>query len=917
MEFDYQNFGIGYVAGLATAYAIYRSRHMLASARDAALNRAQTAQTEATRSADSRYVRDLLKQAESSHLFGERVKLTDIIVEPRFIPAPPIPEPQDEEDVVHDVFSIVPFPPDFPYLAESYNLETLSVEDLGRGDHTLALLGLPGSGRTTALLAIALWGLGIVDFTPPPDVIQQELDEEEAKLSAQERAERIKERMYLATRAQEQMSEDQGEGAQERQTPPSRFKFLAPLYIHLGNLHLASGEFSRQVDPAEPLVRALQYQVSRITAKTMPRTIYKRLNEGRALVLLDGYDELSDEEKPLVRAWLKAFLEVYEQNFIIITGSANGYGDLTRLGFTPVFLRPWDSNTRHKYIENIVEHWAEIIDKRRATLAPITIEQAHVATHALLPAELALRTLYLLSEGETDLPAMWVEKYLTDLVKNPPWGILSEAAAIQIEQGYFTIDDLINSTSPITTQEVQAISSDVTAEFEQVVETAGDDGTEFDKLMQLFEGGAEETADANATETPEAAPEAAPTETKAEQRAKKSAQKVLQILEKARIITQLRGGRYRFKHPIVADYLASRLIRTLRAEDLEAVALMPKWSSVIAFAAGQDIEPALQARLNAAKDILYHHIFEVARWVAYAPAETPWRDTVLKRLDTILNADNVFPSIRERAAAALIATRAPEAVNIFARAMRSSSPIVRQMACLGLGALGNEDSLHILENALGDEEENVQVAAVLGLGALRTDAALEAIAHALMTGSDLVRQAAAETFAAIPDEGYRVLYDAVSHEQMFIRRAAIFGLKRVRTPWALLALYRASLEDPQWYVQSAAQQAFQDINNNILEGVKAYPRIEAIGWLRRWAMERIDDLPEDITGRELLQRALEDPNPEIQALSTMTIGQLGIIEHTAHLYELFRMQDEALQLTAYEALGKLQLHLGQTLPAPF
>ncbi|PJF38304.1 MAG: hypothetical protein CUN55_17695, partial [Phototrophicales bacterium] len=187
------------------------------------------------------------------------------------------------------------------------------------------------------------------------------------------------------------------------------------------------------------------------------------------------------------------------------------------------------------------------------------------------------------------------------------------------------------------------------------------------------------------------------------------------------------------------------------------------------------------------------------------------------------------------------------------RAMRSSSPTVRQMACLGLGALGNEDSLHILENALEDEEESVQVAAVLGLGALRTDSALEAIAHALMTGSDLVRQAAAETFAAIPDEGYRVLYDAVEHEQMFIRRAAIFGLKRVRTPWALVALYRASLEDPQWYVQSAAQQAFQDINNNILEGVKAYPRIEAIGWLRRWAMEHIDDLPEDITGRELLQ----------------------------------------------------------------
>ena len=69
----------------------------------------------------------------------------------------------------------------------------------------------------------------------------------------------------------------------------------------------------------------------------------------------------------------------------------------------------------------------------------------------------------------------------------------------------------------------------------------------------------------------------------------------------------------------------------------------------------------------------------------------------------------------------------------------------------------------------------------------------------------------AEAFADMPEEGYPTLYDAVTEEDFMLRRAAIFGLRRTRTTWALVAIYRAFLEDEQWYVRSAAQQAFQEM----------------------------------------------------------------------------------------------------------
>jgi len=109
---------------------------------------------------------------------------------------------------------------------------------------------------------------------------------------------------------------------------------------------------------------------------------------------------------------------------------------------------------------------------------------------------------------------------------------------------------------------------------------------------------------------------------------------------------------------------------------------------------------------------------------------------------------------------------------------------------------------------LADENQEARVAACLALGAIASGPALEAMAGALTEGDEQVQRAAAEMFGAHVAEGYPVLYDAAHSEQLLLRRAAIFGLRRVETPWALIEIYRAFLEDVQWYVQSAAQEAF-------------------------------------------------------------------------------------------------------------
>jgi HEAT repeat protein len=174
----------------------------------------------------------------------------------------------------------------------------------------------------------------------------------------------------------------------------------------------------------------------------------------------------------------------------------------------------------------------------------------------------------------------------------------------------------------------------------------------------------------------------------------------------------------------------------------------------------------------------------------------------------------------------------------------------------------------------------------------------------------------AEAFAAIPEEGYPTLYDAVTEEDFMLRRAAIFGLRRLNTTWALVAIYRAFLEDEQWYVRSAAQQAFQEMTYGRTPSLtNPYPKIEEIPWLQAWASQRGDMIPPG-DGQEILLKALQEGDAEIRTLAAINVAQLGLVDTTRALYGSLRDGREEVRATAHRALAELQLQIGEKLPSP-
>jgi HEAT repeat protein len=234
-----------------------------------------------------------------------------------------------------------------------------------------------------------------------------------------------------------------------------------------------------------------------------------------------------------------------------------------------------------------------------------------------------------------------------------------------------------------------------------------------------------------------------------------------------------------------------------------------------------------------------------------------------------------------------------------------------------MGATGDAEAVRDLNSLINDQDASIQLAAALALGAIGTEDALQSMVVALTGAPEQVRQAMAEAFAAIPDEGYPTLYDAVSEEDMLVRRAAIFGLRRMRTTWALVAIYRAFLDDDQWYVRSAAQQAFQELTfGRTVSLTTRYPEPEDIPWLKNWAQRKGEKVSMADGGRKLLLLALQEGEAPHRILAASNLGQLGMVEAIRALYTALRDGREEVRATAHRALAEFQIQMDQPLPSP-
>lgn len=784
---------VSFLAGALTASVIaillYSQRHRIRAAREGVTRQAGATRERITRSADAAYRSAITELANSLHLAASHVSLEAVAIEPRFLAEPTPFDPQEPEDPSYDrPHHLVPFVPDWPHAAGPYYLPAVPLTHLLQGSTRLALLGLPGSGRTVSLAMLAL------------HAVQQA-----------------------------------GDGG------PTEARL--PIYLHLADLDLAPGDADDPVDPLQPLLEASRPNLRGLASRLLG-TARTQLAAGRALILADGWDEISQVQQVRVLNWLDALMRAYPANHLVVTAGVEGSAPLKALGLAAVYVAPWSEGDGAMLAERWSAAWPKIGARGRSS-APHPgedlVRQASRGNRALSPLDVTLRiwALYAGDDLDAGRPG-WYRAYTER--------VISDAA--RLPALYRAAERLLSGDST---------------------------GGEQESLAE-----AEGLAPALFRET-----------------ALKSV---------------------RLSHPALGGYLAARALseRPVEPELVDH----PHSRLIMPFlAAMSDITPAVEQRLGAPGGLLCSGVLELAAWAADADPGVAWRSPVFTRLSQILLRPVQYPTLRERAMAALVASRDANVSFVFLEGLKSSDSELRLLCVLGLGALGDGEMVMPLAEQLEDADPTVEAGAALALGAIGAKAALTYLIQLLLTGNEFARRAAAEMLGVtnLDGEGHDVLREASDEVAAVTRRAAVYGLARIDAPWAAELLATMERRDEQWVVRAAAGSIMDRRREGRIDvKLPAVPsRPEEMRWLAEWLADQ--DGPGTTPSVAHLARALAEGDEVTRLAAVEAFGALRALEHgsesAAGLYTALRDAHPEIRDSAFRALGGLSLATGEPLPA--
>ena len=226
----------------------------------------------------------------------------------------------------------------------------------------------------------------------------------------------------------------------------------------------------------------------------------------------------------------------------------------------------------------------------------------------------------------------------------------------------------------------------------------------------------------------------------------------------------------------------------------------------------------------------------------------------------------------------------PKAVGVLERALQAPSLSVRRAACMALVAIGTDDSL-------------------------------ETVAHTLLNGDEDIRRAAGEALANDPFEGYAMLKEGITINDILLRRAAVYGLGRIREPWAFDLLKKAQIEDEQWVVRNAATEVLDAKTN---AGTFAPTKLKApheTPWLLEFAAKKGMGMSPGVPATEVFLLAMKDENPDTRLASLPYLKFTPSDGVIAQIYQAMYQDDPEFRETAYNVLWELGVS-GVKLPHP-
>ncbi len=736
-RFDTISFFIGMAVATAVWWVILLARPMLEQILEDVRKRQKEHTLRASSAMEDAHRKIIYKQTQGMHLAASLFALDDIAEEPQLLAPPAVIEPHSSgyhRDVVEQA---IPYLPNYPELGMFYHAQTLTFSEALSGGMHLVITGQPGAGKTTALAHLA---------------------------------------SNIANRASsvEQLHE------------------FIPFFIHVADLGLPLNNPKNTDDFLAPIIEKLSQSAGVFDLSRIPGFVNYSFSSGRALLLLDGVDELPQSAVQDVSAYLRVLLRQFSKIRVITTGSTEYIDGILSLGFTPLAIMPWNAAQQAHFLTRWTALWKKFV-------APQPWAQT---TDAPLDSTLLNRWL------STDNFGLTPFEYTLKI-----WGAYAGDA-----RGASPIDSIeahIRRLTPLNTPEeaLFTLGAQVSLSGASIFENrrAREWTKSFEPAEQIEITNQSHPSPASTTPPDdEEKGDIVPNQTTGPIKQKKAAQTtssgLTSRLTSLGLLVAHTGNRLRFSSPVFLGYLAGKGLNNPSAA--ETILDQPSWAgqtiTMRYLAAFGDASNVINNLLSKEDHVLKRPHILAGRLLRDAPRDTLWRNTVLAALiQLIQDADNPT-GLRGQAMVSFALSGDPNAGALFRQLMRAPSNELRQLAALGAGLTRDSKAVEALINLIGNSEGAARPAACLALVEIGSPQALEAVATTLLRGDEALRANSAEALANHPTEGQEALKEGLTSQDILVRRAVVYGLARVNEPWAIELLEKVQLDDEQWVVRNVA-----------------------------------------------------------------------------------------------------------------
>jgi HEAT repeat protein len=283
-------------------------------------------------------------------------------------------------------------------------------------------------------------------------------------------------------------------------------------------------------------------------------------------------------------------------------------------------------------------------------------------------------------------------------------------------------------------------------------------------------------------------------------------------LVQSELVLPTSTGKYIFTHSELIGYFASLSQNKDPISDLNQIDLQwPANYAYLGFCSAQDSNSEwLTTYISQEISAFPINFLNISPWLKITNKNLTWRINYIKQLVKIIQDNNAKYATRIRAIAGLVHSNDNSLPVFFRQLLSHNDNSLKELAIYAISCASRDNSfiadlISLSQKVPAKFQKNI----CLALSTFEEENAVHELARILLNGEEKVRQLVAECLAFNPTNGTEILQEAVTMDDIVVRRSAINGLVKLNNLWAIQTLKNLMIQDSQWVVRNAATQALE------------------------------------------------------------------------------------------------------------